>query len=86
MYIILNILLWFINADLKLLNKKNKFNALYIYKYIITLTELSDEFKKSIINNYKKNPVWIKTFNILKNNIGENVAKILFKKENNGFI
>ena len=54
-YIILNILLWLINTDLKLLNKKSEFNILYIYKYTVTLTELLNKFKKSIINNYKKN-------------------------------
>ena len=43
--------------NLKLLNEKNKFNTLYIYKYIIMLTELLKKFKKLIINNYKKNPV-----------------------------
>ena len=57
MYIILNILLQFINADLKSLNKKDKLNILYIYKYIIILTELLNEFKKSIINNYKKHSI-----------------------------
>ena len=55
MYIILNILLQLININLKPLNKKGKFNILYIYKYIITLIKLLNKFKKLIINNYKKN-------------------------------
>ena len=50
------------------------------------LTELLKEFKKSIINNYKKDSVWVKTFNILKNNIGKDAVKILFKKKNDDFI
>ena len=57
MYIISNILLQLVNTDLKSSNKKGKLNVLYIYKYIITLTELLKEFKKSVINNYKKNSV-----------------------------
>ena len=57
MYIILNILSQLINADLKLLNKKSEFNILYIYRYTVTLIKLLKKFKKSIINNYKKNLV-----------------------------
>ena len=41
---------------MKLLNEKGKLNVLYIYKYIVTLTELLKGFKKLIINNYKKDP------------------------------
>ena len=82
----LNILLQFINTNLKLLNKKGELNVLYIYKYIITLIKLLKEFKKLIINNYKKDLIQIKTFNILKNNVDKDITKILFKRENNGFI
>ena len=42
------------------------------------LTELSEEFKKLIINNYKKDLTWVKTLNILKNNVNKNTAIVLF--------
>ena len=57
MYIILDALSQLINADLKLLNEKDELNILYTYKYIIMLTELLKEFKKSVIDNYKEDPV-----------------------------
>ena len=49
-----NILSQLINTDSKPSNKKSELNVLYIYKYTVTLTELSKKFKKSIINSYKK--------------------------------
>ena len=42
------------------------------------LTELSEEFKKSIINSYKKDLTWVKTLNILENNVNKNTAMVLF--------
>ena len=71
---------------MKLLNEKGEFNVLYVYEYIVTLVKLLKEFKKSVINNYKEDLAWIKTLDILKNNVGEDTTKILFKRGSNGFI
>ncbi|MCJ1486160.1 hypothetical protein MMC06_006336, partial [Schaereria dolodes] len=49
------------NTDSKPSNEEGELDALYAYGYTATLAELLEEFKKSVIDGYKEDPVWAKT-------------------------
>ena len=54
-----------------------------VYQYAATLVEMSEDFKKKVLEGYEKDPAWqrIKTQIDMNEALGENAAKLRFERD-----
>ena len=75
------------HEKIKKKNRKKEFDILCIYIYAVNLIKINPEFKIRIVEDYKKNPAWIKIGNILDMNIkAEDSFTFFFIRKYDGLI